>query len=247
MFAEGRTAVVTGAGGSIGREISLQLAAGGVRVMLVDLDEAKAQETAALIKERNVDCLVAVRDISKKDECEAVVKTAVDTWGRLDIIVNLAGIMRNASIKKITEEDWDATQKINLKGPMLLTQAAYDVMKAQHYGRIINIASPAYHGAAGQGAYAASKAGLVSYTMVTALEMARHGVTANVVCPGMVRTALTANVPEDFMEKITKSQPMGRLCLPSDVANCVVFFASDEAEYVSGQILTTSGGASVAF
>lgn len=247
MFAEGRVALVTGAGGVIGREICLQFAKNGVHVLLFDISDVALQKTTDALAEQNASYCTFAGDVKNKEDCKKAVALAVETWGQLDILVNLAGIMKNQSIKKLDANTWDQTMDINLKGPMFLMQAAYAPMTQKKYGRIINIASPAYHGAIGQAAYAASKAGLVALTMTAALEFASKGITCNVVCPGMVRSAITKDVPADFMDMIVKKQPTGRLCEGSDVASAVMFFASDNSEYYSGQILEASGGASVNF
>lgn len=243
MFNDGRVALVTGAGGGIGREIALEFAKNGVKVTLLDMMEDRLQETEKLIAEVNGECLVIPSDITSKDECFNAVEKTIAKWGRLDILVNCAGILIDNTIKKITTENWEKVQSVNLKGPLFLTQAVYDLMKNQKYGRIINIASPAYLGSAGQGAYSASKGGLVSLTKTTCAELAKHGITANVVCPGLVATNITANMPQEVFDKIEQGLPMKRLCKPSDVAHAVKFFASDAAGYISGQVLMVIGGA----
>lgn len=246
MFEKGRVAFVTGAGGGIGREIVLGFAREGVRVAAVDTSVERLEETVSAVKALGREVLALGASVSEKEACERAVGDTVAKWGRLDILVNCAGVMINETIRKVTQEHWDLTQDVNVKGPLYLTQAVFDQMKTQQYGRIVNICSPAYKGGFGQTSYSASKGALMSMTMVTALEMAKYGVTANAVLPGLVSSNITSNMKPEMFEDIGKRQPMGRICKPEDVAYAVRCFAADEAEYISGQMLMVTGAGTTA-
>lgn len=241
MFAKGRVALVTGAGGVIGREVALGFLREGVNVAAVDMSAERLEETVADAKELSGSIMTFKINVANKNECMKLVESIVAEYGRVDILANVAGVMINETIRNVTEEHWDLTQEVNVKGPLYLTQAVFEHMKAQKYGRIINVCSPAYKGGFGQMSYSASKGALMSMTMVTAQEMAKYGVTANAVLPGLVSSNITANMKPEMFESIAARQPMGRICKASDVAYAIRCFAADEAEYISGQMLMVTG------
>lgn len=244
MFKEGRVALVTGAAGGIGREIVKQLALQGVRIAAVDVKQEYLESVVDMVEEIGVEILSLPVDITSEEQCADAVEKIMDRWNRVDILVNCAGILLDKTIKNLTLEDWDKVQNVNVKGPLFFTKHLYQIMKEQKYGRIINISSPAWKGNFGQAAYGASKAALISLTKTTSLELVKYGVTANVVFPGLVKTAILSSLPEEMFEKFKKQMPTGRLCEPYDVARAVTFFADDDASYISGQLLYIEGGAS---
>jgi 3-oxoacyl-[acyl-carrier protein] reductase len=242
LFQRGTRALVTGAGGAIGREITLSFLREGVHVAALDLSFEKLLETAEAADGLPGEMMSIVCGVDKKNNCDAAVQQAAAKWGSLDILVNCAGIMTLRTLRNVDESEWDRTFAVNLKGPFFLTQAVYDRMKDQRYGRIVNISSDAYRGGFGQGSYGSSKGGLVSLTMTTATELAKYGVTANCVMPGLVDSEITAGIRRDDRERLAAGIPSGRLCTPEDVAYAVLCLSDDRADYITGQILHVTGG-----
>ena len=187
----------------------------------------------------------AVCNVAKKSDVDAAVAKTVTELGGLHCVVNNAGITRDKMAKKMTEEDWDLVISVNLKGPFLVCQAAINVMSDKKYGRISNTASVAIRGNIGQPNYSASKAGIVGLTRTLALECARANITVNCVAPGATDTAMFANVPEDIKQAIVKSIPLQRMAAPADIAMVHAFLCSDEANYVTGQLIYVDGGATL--
>lgn len=245
MIGENRVALVSGAGSGIGQRIALELGKAGARVAAFDLNFEAAKATEAKIREAGGQGFAVSGDVSKRDDCFAAVSSVLSNWGRLDIQVNCAGILIDNVIKNITEETWDKIHAINLKGPLFCMQAALAPMKEQQYGRILNMASAACLGNAGQAAYSTAKAGVVTLTKVAAQEFSRYGITVNAVAPGMVETPMIANVPPEAFEKIVSGIPMGRIGTPDDIAHMSLALVADEADYVTGQIVFVDGGSTL--
>lgn len=176
---------------------------------------------------------------------DRVVDTVKERWGKVDILVNCAGILYDCTIKKLKEEMWDKVQRINLKGLLFCIQAVQRYMTEQKYGRIVTLSSGAYLGNFGQAAYSASKAGVVSLTKTAALEMAKYGITVNCVAPGLIETPMTSSLTQETSEKIAKSIPIGRIGKPEDVAHIILSLLDDDAGYTTGQIIHIDGGATV--
>jgi NAD(P)-dependent dehydrogenase (short-subunit alcohol dehydrogenase family) len=197
------------------------------------------------IKESGGEAIIIKADISKKDEVDGMMRKVVEHFGRLDILVNNAGINRDAFAKKMSEEDWDLVIKINLKGTFLCCQAAINAMGKQGWGRIINTSSIGSLGNMGQANYSASKSGVIGLTKTLALECARAGITVNCVAPGATRTPMTTKMPQEIFDAITQKIPLRRWAEPSEIANMHLFFASEEANYITGQIIFVDGGISV--
>jgi 3-oxoacyl-[acyl-carrier protein] reductase len=240
---QGKTAVVTGAARGIGRVIALELASEGADLAICDLEEAWLAETAEAVraKGRKATCLAV--DVSDGDRVTAAVSAAAKALGRIDILVNNAGITRDNLLVRMSEEDWDAVLAVNLKGAFLFTKAVARPMMKQRGGAVVNIASIiGLIGNAGQCNYAASKAGLIALTKSAARELASRGVRVNAVAPGFIETKMTDALAEDVQAKMLASIPMGRFGKPGDVAKAVVFLASDASSYMTGQVLTVSGG-----
>lgn len=239
----GKTAVVTGAGRGIGRAVALQLAAEGASVVLNSLSDS-ADKVAAEISLAGGTAVAVRGDVSKTDDVAALIDAAVTSFGRLDILVNNAGITRDNLLLRMNEEDWDAVLDTNLKSVYLCCRAALKpLLKSRGSGRIINISSIiGLSGNAGQANYAASKAGIIGLTKSLAKELASRQITVNAVAPGFIVTDMTAGMSEEAREALVKRIPLGSLGTPEDVAATVVFLASEEARYITGQTLTVDGG-----
>jgi len=241
----GRVALVTGASRGLGRAIALALAGQGCDVAVNFRDNrAAADEVAARIRAMGRAALTVQGDTSAgREACEAIVKAALDAFGKVDILVNNAGITRDNLLMRMDEEEWDAVLATNLGGPFWMTRAIARPMMKARYGRIINMSSAAGRmGNPGQANYAAAKAGLIGLTKTTARELASRGITCNALAPGLIETDLTAELPAAAAEAIKTLTPMGHTGSVDDVAAATVYLASDEARYVTGQVIGVDGG-----
>ena len=247
MSLQGKNALVTGGSRGIGRAICLELARQGANVAVNYAGNAKAaEETVEACKALGVQAVAIQADVADAAACEAMVKEAIAAFGSLQILVNNAGITRDNLALSISEADFDAVLDTNLKGAFHCCKAAYRPMMRQRCGRIINMSSiVGLRGNAGQANYSASKAGLIGLTKSLAKELAARKVTVNAVAPGFIDTEMTAVLPEQAKEAMLKTIPMARLGQPEDVARAVAFFASDEAAYITGQVLCVDGGMAV--
>jgi 3-oxoacyl-[acyl-carrier protein] reductase len=247
MSLTGKIALVTGGGRGIGRAICLELARQGANVAVNYAGNAKtAEETVAACKELGVQAIAIQANVADAQACQDMVKQVLDTFGRIDILVNNAGITRDNLALSISEADFDAVLDTNLKGAFCCCKAAYRPMMRQRYGRIINMSSVVgLRGNAGQANYSASKAGLIGLTKSLAKELAGRKVTVNAVAPGFIDTDMTAVLSEQAKEAMLRTIPMARLGQAEDVAHAVAFFASDEAAYITGQVLCVDGGMAV--
>lgn len=241
---KGKVALITGGAQGIGLAIARELAGYGADLALADVNLAKVEETAAkLAQETGRQVLALKMDVSSFVDAEEGVKKTVDKYNRLDILVNNAGITRDGLIMRMSDADWDLVLAINLKGTFNCTKAVTRIMLKQRSGRIINVASVVgLMGNAGQANYSASKAGVIGLTKTTAREFSSRGITVNAVAPGFIKTAMTDALSDEAKETLQKQIPLGRLGLPEDVAKAVSFLASDEAAYITGQILAIDGG-----
>jgi 3-oxoacyl-[acyl-carrier protein] reductase len=240
---DGKVALVTGASQGIGEAIAKQLAAQGATVVCAARTLRKLQEVADAITSAGGKADVVVADLSDGASVRAAVATAVERHGAIHILVNNAGITRDKLLIQMKEEDWDAVIDTNLKGAWTAIQAATKPMMKQRWGRIINIASVVGQmGNPGQANYVAAKAGLIGLTKSVARELASRNVTANAVTPGYIETAMTAGLSGEVKTEFTKQIPLGRMGTAADIASAVVYLASDEAGYVTGQVLSVNGG-----
>ncbi|MFC2025961.1 3-oxoacyl-[acyl-carrier-protein] reductase [Chloroflexota bacterium] len=244
MSLEGKTAVVTGASRGIGKAIATELAERGASVVIADIQnqlaQSTAQEIASITGQRTTSLHV---DVSDPISAKAMVDHSMAEFGQIDILVNNAGVTRDNLIIRISEADWDTVLNINLKGAFNCSKAAIRPMMKKRYGRIINISSVSgLAGQAGQTNYSASKAGLLGFTKALAREVASRKVTVNAVAPGFIPTVLTNDLPEELKEWILKMTPVGRMGEPEEVAYAVAFFASEQAAYITGQVLSVDGG-----
>jgi 2-hydroxycyclohexanecarboxyl-CoA dehydrogenase len=242
-----RVAIVTGGAGGFGREIATSFSREGARVALFDLSLAGATETARAIAAAGGEAVVHQADVTRKSEIDAAVARVLAKWGAVHVLVNNAGSDKVAPFVDTTEELWDRLLAVNLKGPIVCTRAVIDAMIGQRYGRIVNIASDAGRaGSSGEAVYSAAKGGVIAFTKAMARELARHGITVNCVCPGpsdtpLFRREVTEPHPR-LAESLTRAIPLGRLGTPQDVAPAVLYLASDDARFVTGQTLSVSGG-----
>ncbi len=244
---EGKRALVTGASRGIGRETAVRLASEGAFVALnYNSGKAEAEAAAREIEDAGGKAVTVAGSVATAEEAEALVQAATDALGGLDILVNNAGITRDNLLLRMTEEDWDAVLDTNLKGAVFCTKAAVRGMMRQRSGRIINMSSVvALTGNPGQANYTAAKAGLIGFTRTLAREVASRGITVNAIAPGYIETQMVAAIPEDLQNKIKEMVPLARFGTTADVAACVAFLASDDAAYITGQVLSVDGGLSL--
>ena len=245
MRLAGKVAFVTGAAGGIGAATARRFAREGAVVAVNDAKPGGLDAVAADIEAAGARALVMTGDVVKRADCERMVHDVTAAFGRLDILINNAGINRDAMAHKMSEEQWDAVLDVNLKGTFLCAQAALPGMRERGWGRVINTSSIGSLGNVGQANYAASKAGVIGLTKTLALEYAKYGVTVNAIAPGPVMTAMLAGVPDAIKEKIIAQVPVGRIAAPEEIAAVHVFLASDEAAFITGQVLFVDGGMSV--
>lgn len=239
-----KTAVVTGSGRGIGRVIAERFAASNANVVVSDLDQEQIERVAGEI---GAGAVGYKADVTNADEISELFAKVKEKFGTVDIVVNNAGVTRDTLIIRMDEKDWDAVLDINLKGSFLVTKTAATIMMKQRHGRIINISSViGLVGNAGQANYSASKAGLIGLTRSAAKELAARGITVNAVAPGFISTEMTETMPDAAKDTLLKRVLVRRAGTPGDVASAVLFLASDEASYITGQVLAVDGGLTIA-
>ena len=238
-----KIAVVTGASRGIGKSITLALAKQGAKIVAVDITLKGMDELLAEIKALGSEGVAVEGNVTVAADAEKMIDQAVASYGRVDILVNNAGITRDGLLMRMKEEDWDAVLTVNLKGAFLCTRAASKVMTKQRAGRIINIASVVGQmGNTGQANYCASKAGLMGLTRSNARELAKRNITVNAVAPGFIVSDMTEALPEKVKQEMAAQIPLERFGTADDIANAVVFLASDASQYITGQVLAVNGG-----
>jgi NAD(P)-dependent dehydrogenase (short-subunit alcohol dehydrogenase family) len=238
MTFKGKSIIVTGGRRGIGRAIAERFATEGAAVSVLDISPDDSPGHSDLIS-------FFTGNVADTDDVARFVDDVIKRTGRIDILVNNAGIIRDNVIWRMSEEDFDAVINVNLKGPWLICRQVAPIMKNQQNGRIINIVSRAWLGNFGQSNYSSSKGGLVSMTRVLALELARYNVTVNAIAPGLIDTPLARNLPPETLEKLIAAQPGKRAGSPDDIAHAAAFLASDEAGFITGQVLHVDGGRSI--
>ena len=243
MDPSNRVAIVTGSGQGIGRAIALKLAEVGATIIVNDIAEASVNSVTEEIKAMNRESLAVLADVSSSSDVERLVKTATDTYGKVDILVNNAGITRDQLLLRMSDEDWDRVMNVNLKSVFLCTRALLRHMIKQRWGRIINLSSiVGLVGNTGQANYASAKAGIIGFTRTIAKEVASRNITVNAIAPGFIDTGMTQQLDEKQKQELQKRIPVGYLGTPRDVAEAAAFLASEEARYITGQVLSVDGG-----
>jgi len=242
-----KVAIVTGSGQGIGRAIALRLAEAGATVVVNDISEA-VEAVVEEIKTMKRQSLAIKADVSSTEDVARMVETTMATYGRIDILVNNAGITRDHLLLRMTDDDWNSVLKVNLNSVFLCTRAVLRHMMKQRWGRIVSIASVVgVVGNAGQANYAATKAGIIGFTRTVAKEVASRGITANAIAPGFIETGMTQRLEEKWQQELKKQIPVGYFGTPRDVAEAVAFLASEEARYITGQVLGVDGGMAVSW
>ena len=246
---DGRVAFVTGAGRGIGAATALRMAEEGARVALADLDTEGSEQVAAEIGKLGSEGLVFYCDVANSSMVQDAVDKTASHFGRLDILVNNAGVLRDNLLFKMSEDDWDTVMNVHLKGAFLCSRAAQKYMVQQKYGRIISLSSTSALGNRGQSNYSTAKAGLQGLTRTLAIELGPFGITANAVAPGFIDTEMTRSTarrqgldPEAVIEQASKTIPVRRVGQPRDIANVIAFLASEDAGFLSGQVIYVAGG-----
>ncbi len=244
MDISNRVAIVTGSARGIGQAIALKLAEVGATVVVNDIGEAEPLESVAEeIRAMNRQSLAVIADVSSSTEVANLVDKTINTYGKVDILVNNAGITRDQLVLRMSDEDWDIVLNVDLKSAFFCTRAVLRSMLKQRWGRIISITSIVGEvGNPGQANYAAAKAGIIGFTRSIAKEVASRGITANAIAPGFIDTKLTQQLEEKQAQELLKRIPLGYLGSPRDVAEAVAFLASEEARYITGQVLNVDGG-----
>ncbi|HWJ03019.1 MAG TPA: 3-oxoacyl-ACP reductase FabG [Verrucomicrobiae bacterium] len=243
MSLRGKVALVTGSGQGIGRSMALCLANQGIHIAINDVtfNAEKAAETAAQVRELGPDAETFLADVSKEAQVDEMVQRVLARFGRIDILINNAGINRDGLLHKGVTTDWDAVMAVNLTGPFLCTKAVLPAMRREGFGRIVNLASVTGRtGVFGTGYYATSKAGLIGLTKVTAVENAAKGITVNALAPGYIKTDMMLKYPEEQLKAIIGKIPAGRLAEPEEIAEAALFLIN--APYVNGAVLDINGG-----
>jgi 3-oxoacyl-[acyl-carrier protein] reductase len=243
MTLSGRVALVTGASQGIGRACALKLAQSGATLALAARSQDKLQDLVGEIAAAGGTATAFTMDVGVEEQIKSTFKAVLAQFGKIDILVNNAGITRDQLVMRMKRADWDSVLNTNLTSAYLCTQQAISSMLKQRWGRIVNIASIfGQMGQAGQANYAASKAGLIGLTMAIARELGSRNITCNAVAPGLIETAMTSGLGEDFKQNAMKMIPLGRVGSPEDVASAVAFLASEEASYITGHVLNVNGG-----
>lgn len=240
---QNKVVIITGAGSGIGRETSLLFSKEGAKIVVADVDEKGGNDTVNEILDAGGEAFYAELDVSNREQARQVVKETLDKYGKIDVLINNAGIIQDALIVKMTEEQWDRVIDINLKGPFNCIQAVVEAMTEHGTGEIINVSSiVGLYGNIGQVNYAATKAGLIGVTKTLAKELGKKGIRVNAVAPGFIATPMTAKVPDKILEVMKEKTPIRRLGQPDDVAYALLYLASDEANFVNGTVLSVDGG-----
>ena len=243
MRLKDKVSIITGAGRGIGQATALKFAREGARVVVCDLTPESIVDTVALCEQAGAPTLGCVANVTDRKSVDAMVAEGLAKWGHVDCLVNNAGIVADAQMKNMTEDQFDRVIDVNLKGVFNCTKAVVAIMIAQESGVILNASSiVGLYGNFGQTNYAASKFGVIGMAKTWARELGRKGIRANAVCPGFISTTIIKSIPEKVIKALEDKVPLGRLGRPEDVANTFAFLASDEAAYISGAVIEVSGG-----
>lgn len=240
---EGKVALVTGGARGIGKEIALRFAKEGADIAICDVNLEETEETAKEIQKTGRQCLAFKTDVTDSKDVQSAIDKILDKLGKLDILINNAGITRDSLVLRMSEEDWDKVIAVNLKGCFICTRVATKVMLKQRFGKIVNLASIiGIMGNTGQANYAASKAGIIGLTKSVAKELASRGVSVNAIAPGFIKTEMTAKLSDDVQKRMLSVIPLGRFGEPKDVADLALFLSSENSSYITGQVIQIDGG-----
>ncbi len=238
-----RVVVVTGAARGIGAEIAREFSSKGATIIISDVNQDNLNNTYAELSKSNSNILGIKSDISKLNEAQQLIEKTLESYGKVDVLVNNAGVTRDNLLMRMSEDEWDQVIDINLKGTFNCIKAVTRAMVKQKYGKIINISSVVgLMGNAGQSNYSASKAGIIGLTKSVARELASRNITCNAIAPGFIETRMTANLDEKVIDNLKSQIPLGRLGSVTDVAKLVCFLASEDASYITGQVINVDGG-----
>lgn len=242
MRLSNKVAIVTGSARGLGKGIALKLAQDGAKVVVCDIDINAARACAQEIIDANYEAYAIELNVADNDSVKNLFEKTIEKYKKIDIVVNNAGINRDSMLHKMTLENWDQVIAVNLTGTFYITKEAAKIMREQNSGRIINISSASWQGNIGQANYSAAKAGVIGLTKTAARELARKNVTVNAICPGFIETDMTKGVPDKVWDMMVAKIPLGRVGQPSDVANMVAFLSSDEAAYITAEVINVGGG-----
>ena len=243
MRLKDKVAIITGSSLGIGQAAAYKFVEEGAKVVVLGLEQGEIDETLNVIKDKGGEALGFKVNVTEKEQVESMVKEVKDKWGKIDVLVNNAGIIADAQLAKMTDEQWDRVIDVNLKGTYICTKAVVDTMVEQNSGVIINVSSVVgLYGNFGQTNYAASKWGVIGMSKTWAKELGRKNIRSNVVCPGFIRTSILDTMPDKIIKAMEDKVPMKRLGKPEEVANVFAFLASDEASYMNGSVIEVSGG-----
>ena len=246
MRLKDKISIITGAGQGIGKATAIKFAHEGAKVIVCDINPTNANQTAAEIQAQGGEAIAFTVDVTNKETIRAMVAAVVAKYGRIDTLVNNAGITQDAQMKKMTEDQFDRVIEVNLKGVFNCTQAVVDLMLEQGSGCILNASSiVGIYGNFGQTNYAASKFGVIGYTKTWSRELGKKGIRVNAVAPGFIETPILSTIPDKVIKMMEEKVPLGRLGRPEEIANTYAWLASDEASYVTGAVLEVSGGATI--
>lgn len=241
-----KVAIVTGAARGIGQATAVKFAQEGAKVVVCDLDQAQVEAVAADISKSGGQAIGIKLDVTNRENVAAMVRSVMDKYGRIDVLVNNAGIVMDAQLKKMTDEQFDKVIDVNLKGTYNCARAVVDIMIAQQGGVILNASSVVgLYGNFGQTNYAATKFGVIGMVKTWSRELGKYGIRSNAVCPGFVQTPILNSMPENVLRAMAEKVPLGRIGKPEDIANTYAFLASDEASYINGTVIEVSGGLTV--
>ncbi|WP_180956645.1 SDR family NAD(P)-dependent oxidoreductase [Bacillus canaveralius] len=242
---EGRVSIVTGAAMGLGREIAIELAKAGSRIIVADIEKEKGHAFVEELSRLGKEAFYVNVDVGNEESVKEMVERSLNHYGQVDILVNSAGVTQGKPMEEISVDDWDFVLDINLRGPFLCTKYLLPCMKEQRYGRIINISSIAAMmggGFVGTSHYASSKAGIIGLTIASAKETASYGITVNAIAPGPCRTRLSSSWLAEHEDEMARTIPIPKVGEPADIANAVLFFASEKSNYITGQTLAVDGG-----
>jgi 3-oxoacyl-[acyl-carrier protein] reductase len=244
MRFEGKVAIITGAGRGIGKAIAERLASEGADVVICDIDKEAAERTAEEIRSKySVKAMAISADVANEGDVNSMVEETIKNFGRVDFLINNAGITKDSLLLRMSEEEWDKVIAVDLKSVFLCTRAVIRHMMRQKFGRIVNISSViGLRGNVGQANYASAKAGIIGFTKSAARELAGRNITVNAVAPGYIQTEMTERLPQEVKEEMLKQVPLGRPGQPEDVAGVVAFLCSEDASYITGEIIRVDGG-----